>query len=396
MERCVIWGTGKSGGENLKKFISMEYDVYAFCDSDITIAGQRIAGIDVIKPEELTALCDSGSIDCIIIGISKKEYVEQVKFFINNNIPNSIRVLDWEYIHEVLEKPMLAKRRSNINYQWNIDFEKQVIEWSENLMTEVAFWVEDVAKVDGVYHLDYMERLSNREFSGLDPDIEDFSKKFPDDAVVMDIGCGLVSKYGEYLPDSRKIKLIQVDPLAAYYNIINRQYSNGCKSNTDCQFGLFEFIANFYEEDCCDAIIINNALDHCIDPYKALVECLFILKPDGMMRLNHRIAEAVFENNCGLHKWNIDYNSNKNLIIWNHKNAINVSKELENIADIKVMHSDNCIPRNEQNIIVEIKKKIHFSLNEFIDIEKERMYLACFIKHMMAWSSRNNIVFNNL
>lgn len=40
------------------------------------------------------------------------------------------------------------------------------------------------------------------------------------------------------------------------------------------KFSLFELIATFYKKEGADGIMINNALDHCIDPFKAIVECL--------------------------------------------------------------------------------------------------------------------------
>lgn len=41
--------------------------------------------------------------------------------------------------------------------------------------------------------------------------------------------------------------------------------------------------------------------------YKSIID-LYILKSQGRMRLPYRCAEAVFEAQNGLHKWNIDYN----------------------------------------------------------------------------------------
>jgi ubiquinone/menaquinone biosynthesis C-methylase UbiE len=98
---------------------------------------------------------------------------------------------------------------------------------------------------------------------------------------ILDIGCGLISMYGNYVGE-KKINLIAIDPLAHFYNIINERYQGELFSEEKrSSFGMFEFMADFYEENYADYIIINNALDHCIDPFKSIIECLHVLKCGG-------------------------------------------------------------------------------------------------------------------
>lgn len=121
--------------------------------------------------------------------------------------------------------------------------------------------------------------------------------------------------------------------------------------------------------------MINNALDHCIDPFRSIVECLYILKKGGYICTLHRRAEAIYEKYTGLHRWNVDYDSKDHLIIWNEDNAIDVTKALEEVSDIVLTHSDEKItPREKQWIKVEIKKKQCFQLEQFLDLKKERVW----------------------
>ena len=116
-------------------------------------------------------------------------------------------------------------------------------------------------------------------------------------------------------------------------------------------------MACFYEENYADAIIINNALDHGIDPYKSIVECLAVLKKGKTMQLRHWKCEAIWACFDGLHKWNIDYDENNNFIIWNEKNIVNVSEKLAEYADIIVTHEEDMINEGKEYIIVKITKK---------------------------------------
>ena len=156
---------------------------------------------------------------------------------------------------------------------------------------------------------------------------------------------------------------------------------------------MFEFIANFYDENFCDGILINNALDHCIDPYKSIIECLYVLKEGGTMRMRHHRAEAVYGSYCGLHKWNLDYNSNDEFIIWNQANAVNISNCFKKIADIKIVHSDDNSQRDDQFIAVDITKKKSFDLEDFFDLKKERRQLAFLVECLMNWIAEHNYYF---
>jgi SAM-dependent methyltransferase len=131
------------------------------------------------------------------------------------------------------------------------------------------------------------------------------------------------------------------------------------------RFGLFEFVDSFLDEEYADLIIINNALDHCIDPYRSIIKCFKVLKVGGVLRLCHRRAEAVYEGWMGLHKWNVDYNDSDEFILWNKDNCINISQKLKDFANVRVVHSDYETDAWETFITVEIEKRDEACIDEF-------------------------------
>ena len=187
-----------------------------------------------------------------------------------------------------------------------------------------------------------------------------------------------------------------IDPLAYYYNEINKECAP--YSYRSIEFGMFEFLSAFKEKQSADVVIINNALDHCIDPYKSILEALRILKVNGLLHLNHGRAEGVNGKYEGLHQWNLDYNEKDEFIIWNNDMAINISEKLRNVADIIVTHSDDSEEREQQFICVEIIKRkeiVPVTQDEIVvDLNRIAFVLG---KIMNKWASPvNNTEFGSM
>jgi len=380
-KKCIVWGTRAAGQQLAKQASEIGYEVVAYCSSTKFDQEKRIDNIPVISPRELQQLYCAEKVNSVLLGVKNPAYRSEIEAMVAEMPPLIASAIYRET--DFVENAYLKIARANLKYRWNVPFEQQAETWLQNFMIEVKSWVRDDANADGIYHKVYMQRLENTDFLGIDASCAELAKTLSAGSVVMDIGCGLVSLYGTRLPSSEKIQLLAVDPLAPFYNRINQKYA--CGKAGICQFGLFEFIADFYKENSCDAILINNALDHCIDPYKSFLECLYILKCGGIMRLTHRRAEAVYEAYHGLHKWNIDCTSQNKLIFWNQENAINVSEQLKRIADVKVMATNEDAPRVSQNIIVEVVKKSSFSLGDFFTVDQEQRQLAFLVNGLMNW-----------
>lgn len=135
--------------------------------------------------------------------------------------------------------------------------------------------------------------------------VEDYLKD-KQGALVYDIGCGLAPRFGTELASGKVIQLTGIDPLAYFYNVINQKFASvPCR---EIVFGMFEFLSKFINKNMAEVVIINNALDHCIDPFRSIMECLSILKAGGMLHMNHGRMEGLVGLYQGLHQWNMDYN----------------------------------------------------------------------------------------
>lgn len=182
---------------------------------------------------------------------------------------------------------MLQKYHDSMTFEWDVDLETYFLDWLDNIMSEVEYWVKEVANAQGRRHEYNISCRNKTVFTH-----KSISKMIKTDEIVLDIGCGLMSKFGNRLEDGSKVQLVPVDALAHFYNQINGRIHDGLREGYQCRFGMFEFLGNIFGQGFADYIVIDNALDHCIDPWRSLVECLYVLKREGHMFLNHRRAEA--------------------------------------------------------------------------------------------------------
>lgn len=264
MHNIVVWGTKTRGQAIAKIAADIGYKIIAYCSSRKLSQQKQIGNSTVISPEEVQSLWNKKEIDAILLGIANPKHLKDVQHMIARDFPRDIRIISFDEIEAIY----LEKEREHLEYRWKIPFIEQSAIWVENFMKEVNFWVSDVANPKGICHDDYQKKIENKDFLGIDPAWKELAESLRSQSIVMDIGCGLTPYFGTRLPNGEQIQLIRIDPLASFYNRINDRCIEGPYSK--CQFGLFEFMANFYEENYSDAIIISNALDHCIDPY---IEC---------------------------------------------------------------------------------------------------------------------------
>lgn len=381
MKNCVIWGTGKIGSSQvLKDILEQKYHIQAYCDSDSKKAGKKLNMLDIISAEEIREYLLRNSVSSLFIAVADRSAIESIRSRIRENHIEDIEVIDlYGAEMDELENCYLSKEHERLKNRWEINFEERSRTWVKNLLSEVEYWIESYSKNKGAFIKAY---LRNEDFTAYSPEYEKFSEELKNGDVVLDIGSGITSKFGCITKRGCRVRVDAVDPLAYYYN---QFLPENTPEQKKCHFGLFEFIADFYPEGSADGIVINNALDHCIDPFKSIVECLYILKENGHMCTLHRRAEAVYEKYTGLHRWNMDYNSMDHFIIWNQEHSIDVTKALEEIADVMISHSEESVPREKQTVMVTFKKKRKFNLDRFIDMPNERYHLAGLLEQLMKY-----------
>ncbi len=386
MENCLIWGAGKIGGSSLlKEILSQNYNVTAYCDSNVT-GNKTINTLRIINADSVKEYVENEQISVIMIAVMDRNAIKEISEVIRKKNLGNLRILNlYDDEYSRMENLYLINAHKNMKFQWYIDFDSQSKLWVDGLASEIQYWINAYRSTDGRFIDAY---LSNEQFESYYPEYRAYACGLNNDDIVLDIGGGIVSKLGCTTEKGCILNVRTVDPLAHWYN---RFLPVGVPESRKCVFGLFEFIAGFYDRESVDGIVINNALDHCIDPFKSIIECLYILRTNRKICLLHRRAEAVYEKYTGLHKWNVDYNAERHLLIWNRDNAMDLTEVLKEIADVKVTPVGEEILREKQVIQVEITKKRNFELEQFVDLKNECYLLSRLLNHLMTYFAENDI-----
>jgi len=108
-----------------------------------------------------------------------------------------------------------------------------------------------------------------------------------------------------------------------------------------------------YPDGFFDIVHCCNALDHCMDPAKALMEMHRVCKPGGYIYLRHFTNVGEHEKYSGLHIWNIDMAGGKDCIIWNQVKSFLLSSSFEGFTTVKKKELDY----ETTDMVVSILKK---------------------------------------
>jgi len=354
-DNIYIWGTAFRGGQIYNELTNQNIKVTAFIDS--YKRNEEIDGIAVLFPAQV--LCDENVNAVIIIASLKYESNEQIKGAITNSKYRGKFFTNYEYYMNYERNFLLKESQEEVLLEDS--FDKKIANWFDTFLSEVDFWRNQVANPKGEWNWCYRGKFQKKQFS-----CERLPFKINGDETILDVGCGICSPYGKYL-DEKKINLVQVDPLAEFYNQINSRFVIAEKEDEEVDlvhFGMFEFLTYQFGCEYADVILIDNALDHCIDPYCALCECISTVKKGGTVSLKHHENEAFRENYAGLHQWNIFVNEYGELFFWNKNTCINVNKLLEEYVEIKAWHEEGNLQYNPYGAVVcNLTKKKDFVNN---------------------------------
>ncbi len=388
--KCIVYGAGEYATHIINLLKRDNYSIIAVCDSDPKKKNTYYQGYIVVDKEQAIELCKKDKEIELIIGVVNPEAYREIENISKEEFPDHTHVIFSENeIRNRVELNEIQSYYSHIEYKWDVDICDQFKTWLDNLDSEIEYWINN-GLVRGTVGSEYFRnarRMNRRETPFKEPDLDRLVK---DGDTVMDIGCALISGFGEKLSQGH-INLVPVDALAYYYNMMNSMDGEAIEDTYYCNFGTFELLSNIFPRNYADYIYISNALDHSFDPFVGVIKCLYILKVGGVIKLKHRKAEAVYESWQGLHKWNIDCIGG-DFVIWNKENAVNVSEKLRDYAEIEVRDT-NEFDRNKQIITVMIKKKTEIELSWFLDVEAENRTMGEIIKIMFEKLSLNRGVF---
>ena len=330
----------------------ISFGEYMLLDADTNKIGKDIMGKRVYSYDELY----NATVDDIVY-ISSERYYDE--------IASKIRLINDAVQIENLAKYIWTKKSSIIaeiidgtkeQYKVKLD----VKTWLDSaLKDETSYW--EWAVKNSVKNNDV--RLLTREF-----EYPYDSIKVSGGDVIVDIGCGPLPKFGN-THNKEILNYHPVDPLAhQYQKILN---SNNVHLPVTPKFAIGELLSCFFKKNSADYVIMHNALDHCIDPMRVLIEMAEICKIGGSILLFHADAEGIFENYSGMHKWNITEQKGSMYIFDNKKNMVNVSQYMKDFANlvtyrVPLTYRDGIVCRIEKT--AELPEKI---TNNFDDISGE-------------------------
>ncbi len=343
-KKIYVWGA-KERGIRIIRILS-EHDIRVSCiiDNNPAFKDCCLENIPVIKITDVKE-----EPDVIILGTSNKRIQEDMIETLKK-MKIGVEVLTFSDFHNQYE--CLWDIDSKKGY--NVHFESLFTRWLDNILSEVDFWKNQVADIDGRWHSTYKEKYIPKEFSC--DRISD--EAIGSDSVILDVGCGLLSQYGT-LKEGKKLNVMGIDPLAYFYNTINSRYFekyNIKYTMPNIRFGILEILSLFIPAGTADIILVDNALDHCFDPYIAIIECLKVLKLGGAFSTNHRIDEACNECYSGLHQWNITCVDDE-LIIWNNESYVNISERLDKWIDFEIHRTESNMNSSFGTIVCNMRKK---------------------------------------
>jgi len=220
----------------------------------------------------------------------------------------------------------------------NFSLADMYLSWKTGIQYEIDYWDRWLETQGGIHGVDYNMRLVS--LRPIDIMLEKIVSRFQHRRIcILDVGSGAISclgsSYGEY-----KLDIVPVDPLAHQYVKLLRKHH--ITDTIKPAFALAEDLAIAYDRDAFEVVHCQNALDHSIDPSRALIQMLHVCKIGGYVLLRHNYNEAINENWQGFHQWNLDLKDD-DFILWNQSCSTNLTDELKGFTEHEVVLRDGYI-----------------------------------------------------
>ena len=216
-------------------------------------------------------------------------------------------------------------------------FNKALFRWLAGLQEELDFW-NYWAKSHGEPNPEHHALRTNPGTPIQDRVVSHGRSLGLNDVAVLDVGSGPLTKVGHQSPEDIQITVYTCDPLApAYIKAFSEQ---GIKIPNPPTFALAEYLSAFYPPASMDIITCNNALDHVIDPIRAINEMLRVVKVGGILLCSHRRNEGQKASYTGLHQFNIDTEAGQ-AILWNPLGKVSIADQLAIATQTKIISEDS-------------------------------------------------------
>lgn len=200
--------------------------------------------------------------------------------------------------------------------------------WERALDSEVGFWRGWFATKGGDWPEDYPCRLDpdsvlqdwiTRWLGGMGPVVR-----------FLDCGAGPLTKVGKTWP-GHDLRITAVDALAAEYDKLLAEA--GVVPPVRTQACETEHLTSMFAPASFDVAYALNTLDHSYDPLACIREMAAVVRPGGVVLLQHYPNEAENENYDGLHQWNFDW-INGDGVVWRPGTSWQLSAVLDGTGEV--------------------------------------------------------------
>jgi SAM-dependent methyltransferase len=182
--------------------------------------------------------------------------------------------------------------------------------WAGALDDEMAFWREWMSTQGSKWPDDFRFRLDPE--SVIQTSISEHLTGVASRVRLLDVGAGPLTVVGKRWP-GHDLELTAVDALADKYDALLEEFKITPPVRTRrCDT---ELLSEAFAPESFDVAYALNTLDHSYQPLDAIRQMVAVVKPGGIVLLQHHPNEAENEDYTGLHQWNFDW-VNNDCLLW--------------------------------------------------------------------------------
>lgn len=216
----------------------------------------------------------------------------------------------------------------------------------EGFEDELAFWRGAIQRQKAGTGATYLARKLDPT-RPLQPQVAARIGPKEDGIRILDVGCGPASTLGKVWK-GRPVELTGLDPLGdAYQRLFDEE--NLARPHPIVT-GVAEEAAKHFGPAAFDYVHVENALDHCQDPFAALSQLHAVCRPDGTIYVQVFVNEGAHNHYNGFHQWNFDLYDGR-VIFWRPEQIHFLDEVLQQPvrcwrSKTEINHGDGAVPRD--------------------------------------------------
>jgi SAM-dependent methyltransferase len=209
--------------------------------------------------------------------------------------------------------------------------------WAGALSDEMAFWREWMRTGGSKWPDDYRFRLDPE--SEIQEQITQHLSGIESRVRMLDVGAGPLTFVGKRWP-GHEFTLTAVDALADKYDVLLDEF--GITPSVRTRRCDSERLSEAFAENSFDVAYALNTLDHSYEPMRAIRQMIAVVRPGGIVLLQHYPNEAENEAYSGLHQWNFDW-VDSDCLLWRPSKKWSLSKEFAGQATVTGTKADGVV-----------------------------------------------------